>query len=204
MPRPLNWQFFVRPLLTDLPFEEVVDELRDFDDRFRIILRRHLSVLAWWSLLSALVGLPAIFLSTGPWPYFWMMTCSWAAINFAIVVGILYHTAYQRFARGNTFQRFRVQWHMEKMLLFNVGLDIAYVCAGLYLHTLGRLPDVAYPELWTGFGWAVLLQGVYLFGQDNFFHWLHRKNFRLARHYLEQCLLAPESTVDSYSEVDIN
>ena len=150
MPRLLNWSFFYRPILADIPFEEEVDELKDFDERFRIILRRHLSLLAWWSLLTALVGLPSIFLGKGIWPYFWMMTVSWAAINFGIVLGLLGHTAFQQFARGNTFDRFRVQRHIEKMLLFNIGLDTAYVFAGLWLHTLGRLPDIAHPELWTG------------------------------------------------------
>ena len=204
MPRLLNWSFFYRPILADIPFEEEVDELKDFDERFRIILRRHLSLLAWWSLLTALVGLPSIFLGKGIWPYFWMMTVSWAAINFGIVLGLLGHTAFQQFARGNTFDRFRVQRHIEKMLLFNIGLDTAYVFAGLWLHTLGRLPDIAHPELWTGFGWAVLVQGVFLFCHDNIFHWVHRKNFRLARPYMERCLLNPGGRELPLSETQAN
>ena len=77
---------------------------------------------------------------------------------------------------------------MEKVLLFNVGLDDMYIFAGLYLITLARVPGMNYPELWAGFGWSVLVQGVYLLVNDNVFHWMHLVNFRKCRPYLENLI----------------
>ena len=184
----MDWRFFIRALLTDLPLEEIVDELKDFDERFVIILQKHLAVLGWWCILHAVAAVLGLFLAGGMWWYFFLMNITWAAINFFIVLKIFDHVFYRRFIKGNTFDRFEVHWHVERMLLLNVGLDVSYIFAGLYLHTLGRLPDIAYPELWTGFGWSVILQGVFLFCLDNFFRRLHLKNFYKAQPFLEERL----------------
>lgn len=184
----MDWRFFVNALLAEIPLEEIVDELRDFDERFVAILQKHLAVLGWWCALHLLAAVPGLFLLKGMWWYFLLMNLSWAVINFTVVLWIFDHVFYRRFARGNTFDRFEVHWHVERMLLLNIGLDTAYVFAGLYLHTLGQVPGAAYPELWTGFGWAVILQGVFLFGLDNFFRRLHLRNFYQARQFLEERL----------------
>lgn len=184
----ITWQFFFKALATDLPLDEIVDELRDFDERFTIILRKHLAVLGWWCIINLVAGLPILFLSGGALWYFQLMNMSWAFINFAVVLWIFDHIFYVRFAEGNTFQRFEVQRHVEKMLLLNIGLDTAYIFAGLYLKALGQIPGISYPELWTGFGWSVILQGVFLFCHDNFFHFLHRKNMKKCRPFLEDVM----------------
>lgn len=184
----VTWQFFFKALSTDLPLDEIVDELRDFDERFTIILRKHLAVLGWWCILNLLAGLPILFLFDGALWYFQLMNLTWAFINFSIVLWIFDHIFYVRFAEGNTFQRFEVQRHVEKMLLLNIGLDTAYVFAGLYLKALGQIPDISHPEMWTGFGWSVILQGVFLFCHDNFFHLLHRKNMKKCRPFLEEVM----------------
>ncbi|MCB0579556.1 MAG: hypothetical protein KDD10_09650, partial [Phaeodactylibacter sp.] len=58
----LSWRFFFTTLAVDLPLEEIVDEVRDFDERFGIILRKHLALLGWWCFLSLAVGVPGLFL----------------------------------------------------------------------------------------------------------------------------------------------
>lgn len=184
----VTWQFFFKALATDLPLDEIVDEVRDFDERFTIILRKHLAVLGWWCFINLIVGILGLFYFKEALWYFQLMNMTWAFINFAIVLWIFDHIFYVRFIEGNTFQRFEVQRHVEKMLLLNIGLDIAYIFAGLYLLTLGRIPDISHAALWTGFGWSVILQGVFLFCHDNFFHFLHRRNFKRCRPFLEDVL----------------
>ncbi len=183
---PLN--FFFTTLYEDLPLEEIVDEVKDFDDRFRIILRKHLAVLGWWCFICFGTGVIGLIRFDGQWFYFFLMNISWALINFAIVTAIFNHVFYQRFLKGNVFQRFEVQRHVEKMLWLNIGLDVAYIFAGLYLHALGAYPETAHAALWTGFGWSVMVQGIYLFVQDNAFHYLHYLNFRKAEPFLEDVI----------------
>ncbi len=162
--------------------------MRDFDERFGGILRKHLAILGWWCFLNLGIGIPALFFTQSTLWYFMLMNISWAFINFAVVLFIFDHVCYRRFAKGNTFDCFEVHWHVERMLLLNIGLDTAYIFAGLYLRTVGLLPGMAHADLWLGFGWSVILQGAFLFLLDNFFRRLHLRNFYQARGFLEKRL----------------
>ena len=117
-----------------------------------------------------------------------LMNMCWAVINFTIVLWVFDHQFLRRFLAGNVFQRFEVQRHVEKMLLFNIGLDLAYIFAGLWLKSMGTAAGVSHPELWLGFGWSVIVQGVFLFVHDNVFHFLHFLNFRKCKPFLEEVM----------------
>lgn len=92
--KALPWQFFFKSLSEDLPLEEVVDEVRDFDERFGIILRRHIAVLGWWCILNLVVSIPVmLYFDNWLW-YFVVMNLSWAVINFAIVLRLYDHVFY--------------------------------------------------------------------------------------------------------------
>ena len=186
--RLMPFRFFIRALTTDLDLDEIVDELRDFDDRFRIILRKHLAVLGWWCILNLLTGIIALFLFDGALWYFFLMNISWAIINFSIVVFVFDHTYYQRFTKGNSFERFEVQRHVEKMLLLNIGLDLTYIFAGLFMWALSFKSGIMHPDLWLGFGWSVIIQGSFLLLQDNVIHYLHLQNFKQCRPFLEKVI----------------
>ncbi len=75
-PMRLKWHHF-RFLFTELQrpldLEITHDELEDFDVRFRLILRKHLVILAWWSILNIAGGALALFFLKGTAYYFWMM-----------------------------------------------------------------------------------------------------------------------------------
>ena len=92
-------------------------------------------------MLPRPVAIPVLFLYTDWIWYFMLMNVSWAVINFTIVLLLNDHIFYRRFIKGTVFRRFEVQRHVEKMLLFNLGLDACYIFIGLYLKTLSFLPD---------------------------------------------------------------
>ncbi len=186
--RLIPFRFFLTSITTDLPLEEIVDEVRDFDERFTIIVNKHLALLGWWCILNLLVGLPGLFYLPGWWWYFMLMNMCWAAINFTIVLWIFDHQFLRRFLAGNIFQRFEVQRHVEKMLLLNIGLDLAYIFAGLWLKGLAENAGMQHPEMWLGFGWSVIVQGAFLFVHDNIFHFLHYLNFRKCKPFLEDVM----------------
>ena len=186
----LKWRHF-RFLFTELqrPLDLDIthDELADFDLRFRLILRKHLVLLGWWSLLNIAGGAFALFFLTGPTYYFWMMGMIWGLINFAIAVAILDHTFYRKFRRG-AFERFESQRHVEKLMFLNIGIDSAYVFAGLFLREHSFACGVAHADLWLGFGWSVIVQGLFLLAQDVSVYRLHRKNFKKAQPFLEKLM----------------
>lgn len=186
--RLMNWRFFFDALAIELPMNKVVVEWKDFDDRFSGIINKHLALLGWWCFFNLLIGLTSLFWATGSWWYFMLMNLSWAFINFGIVILLFDHTNHRRFAEGNALSRVTVYWHVKSMLLLNIGLDSAYMIAGLYIQTLSRVPGNKYPELWEGFGWSVLLQGGVLFLLDNGFRFLHGKHFHQSKQLLEKRL----------------
>lgn len=186
--KQISWQFFLAAPWVEVPLDEIVDELRDYDERLRNILRKHMAILGWWCIAHALVAIPGMFFLRGPWWFFSMMNAIWAIINFVIVIFLFKHVGRQQFRKGPAYSRFLVQGHVEKMMLFNVGLDLAYLCTGLYLHTLGRVPTVSHPDLWTGFGWSVIVQGVFLLIHDGLGYRLHHRSFRKALPFLTETL----------------
>lgn len=179
------FRFFWEKLIVELPIEEIVDEVRDFDARFLIILNQHLAVLAWWCFLHLLIGIPMLLWSAGWLWYFATMNISWALINLWIVFKLYDHIYHRRFRKGNVYRRFQIQQHVEKMLALNIGLDISYCLAGLYMSSwIGEGTS----DMWVGFGNAVLLQGGYLLIHDISFFILHHRNYRKCRPFLEDVI----------------
>jgi hypothetical protein len=178
-----------RPLGLDAPHD---DELRDFDTRFRLILRKHIVVLAWWSILNIFGGWAAVLWLSGTAYYFWMMGIVWGVINFAVAMGVFNHVFYRKFRKGDAFERFENQRHVEKLMFLNIGIDTAYVFTGLLLREHSFVSGVARTEMWLGFGWSIIVQGIFLLIQDIAVYRLHRRNFRKARPYLEKILRSGE------------
>lgn len=173
-----------RPLGLNAPH----DELRDFDTRFRLILRKHLVILAWWSMLNIAGGWAAVLWWSGSAYYFWMMGIVWGIINFAVALGVFSHTFYRKFQRCDAFERFEAQRHVEKLMFLNIGIDTAYVFVGLLLREHSFVSGVAHPDMWLGFGWSIVVQGIFLLGQDIGVTILHARNFGKARPFLEKML----------------
>ena len=188
--RLIPFRFFFKTIKEDIPFEEVVDEMRDFDQRFMMIIRKHIAILAWWCFLHLVAGIPALILTSGVWWYFFLMSICWAIINLLVVYWIFDHVFVMKFRNGQLFQRFEVQRHVEKMLFANIGLDVAYIFCGLFFLALAGQETVAYPELWRGFAWAIQVQGIYLLAQDIFFHRLHALNFKKAKPFFQDLMEA--------------
>ncbi|NUO00543.1 MAG: hypothetical protein HUU01_08005 [Saprospiraceae bacterium] len=186
-------RFLFTELQRPLHLDEKHDELSDFDLRFRLILRKHLTVLGWWSILNILGSVAALMWFSGTTYYFFMMGLVWGGINFAVAIGVFNHTFYRKFRKGDSFERFEAQRHVEKLLFLNIGVDSAYLFAGLLLREHSFVEGVKDPELWLGFGWSVVVQGLFLLVQDIAFYRLHRRNFRKAQPFLEVLLGAGKS-----------
>lgn len=174
-----------RPIDFNLPLN---DELSDYDNRLRLILRTHLRILASWSILNGVGGLIALFILRGYAYYFGMMCGVWGVINFAVANVFFYHTLYRKLPKHSVYERLLVQSHVEKMLFLNIGLDVAYVFVGFWLREHSFICDVLYPNLWFGFGCAVIMQGLFLLIQDTVILSLHRRNFRKAQPFFEKLL----------------
>lgn len=184
-------RFLFTELQKPLGLDEPHDELADFDARFKLILHKHIAILGWWSVFNIAGGLIALFFFKGPMYYFWMMGVVWGLINLAVAIKVFDHIFFSRFRKGDVLERMEAQWHVEKLMFLNIGIDTAYIFVGLFLREHSFVPEVFRPGMWLGFGWSVMAQGVFLLIQDISVYRLHWKNYRKADPYFET-LMDPE------------
>jgi hypothetical protein len=188
----IHWHH-VRLLFTELqrPLKLRIehDELDDFDARFYLIVRKHLAVLAWWSIINFVAGVFAFFLAKGVLYYFLMMGLVWGIINMSITMVIFDHTFYRKFTRGGSaYDRVDAQKHVDRLMFLNIGIDTAYIFVGLWLREHSFAVGVAYPDLWLGFGWSIIIQGLFLLTQDILVTRLHHINYERAEPYFRELL----------------
>ena len=145
-------------------------ELRDFSEQ-RIRHQKTLGLaLGGYALANIAVGSIAAGMvrhsgTTGETKYFHRMNVYWNLFNLGIAgAGLL--GSRNRNGNGETLgQAIKQHQNMKQVLLFNAGLDIAYVVGGAYLRErAGNKPDKA--DQLRGYGKSVMVQGGFLFAFD--------------------------------------
>ncbi len=179
------WLEIGQPIGFDTPSD---DELADYDRRFFRILHKHLALLGWWSILCLLGSAGGLWLSSGIYYYFLVMSFVWGGINFGFTLAIFQHAFFKKFRSGDLFERFQIHGHVQSVMFLNIGIDSAYIFVGCWLREHSFRCGEEYAELWAGFGWAIIVQGVFLMVQDSWFARLHHRNFIKARPYLQEML----------------
>lgn len=189
----LRWhhlRFLYTALKQPLDLRIEHDELDDFDARFYRIIQKHLAVLGWWSILNLLAGVAALLFLVGFWYYFLMMGLIWGLINFFITMVIFEHTFYRKFTKGGSaYARIDAQRHVDRLMFLNIGIDTAYIFVGLWLREHGWVNGVEFPDLWSGFGWSIIVQGLFLLVQDVLMTRLHHINYERAEPYFEELMI---------------
>jgi hypothetical protein len=123
-----------------------------------ILLHLTIGLIAWafLSMGAAIAGLyfPAKA-NTECWRGFWFMNAIWGLID-----GLI---GWANLLTGPVEMEF-----LRKILMVNSGLDLAYITTGVILATRQK-------PLLKGFGWAVLIQGLFLLIFDlSFLGWSYR------------------------------
>jgi hypothetical protein len=140
-------------------------ELREFSDQ-RIRHQKILGLtLGGYSLGNIALGSVMASRTSGETRYFHQMNVYWNLINFGIAgAGLL--GSRKRNSNGETLaQAIRQHQTMKQVLLFNAGLDVAYIVGGAYLleRSVTR-PDRA--DQLRGYGKSVMVQGGFLLAFD--------------------------------------
>ncbi|MBC8081757.1 MAG: hypothetical protein H7Z21_00975 [Hymenobacter sp.] len=141
-----------------------------------LLAERGMAVLGAWALLNLLVSGYRVNQSGGRTEarYFHQMNLGWNFVNVLLAVwGML--QAHPNQVSGLTLaDSLTTQFTFEKVLLFNAGLDVAYVCVGSWLRaraaTAPRLP-----ERLLGFGRSLWLQGGFLLVFDVSFYFVYHQ-----------------------------
>ncbi|MFP4112905.1 MAG: DUF6992 family protein [Spirochaetota bacterium] len=135
-----------------------------------------MSVLAGWSVTNMAAGTALSFTSDDPQAVaFHQMNAGWNIVNAALAVPSLVGAQARlssppELSLGEALVE---QNRLEDILLFNAGIDFAYIAAGFYLTELARRDDADTAQL-TGFGHALMLQGGFLLVFDAVVYFLQR------------------------------
>lgn len=124
--------------------------------------RTGMYVLGGWAAAN-LIGGTALSLNTqGSNKYFHLMNAGWNVINISLA-GVALLSADPVFAGQMDF--INHQHKLEKTYLFNAGLDVGYMMAGLWLMEKAKHTQTR-PDMLKGFGQSIIIQGAFLFVFD--------------------------------------
>jgi hypothetical protein len=118
-------------------------------------------VLGSWALGNIALSSAMLGGAKGPDQGFHQMQIGWNVVNLGIA-GLGYFSALKSDpASFDLYQSIQEQHKLQKILLFNAGLDVGYVLGGAYLLERGqRVLNNA--ERLRGFGRSIMLQGGFL------------------------------------------
>ncbi|WP_051416941.1 DUF6992 family protein, partial [Sediminibacterium salmoneum] len=121
--------------------------------------KTNMTILAAWAGVNIIQGSISATNATGSGPHFFRMNAYWNLVNLGIASVGLMQLRKEMNRKYTLTQNHLAQQKLEKILLLNTGLDLAYIATGFLLkengNRTGNLRN-------TGFGNSLLLQGAFL------------------------------------------
>jgi hypothetical protein len=161
--------------------EEITRE--DFDERRNRINAAGMLTLGSWALANIGVNTALYFATEEDIRYFYEMNVLWNVVNLGIA-GLGYWGAVRAEPSEDLFGSVDAQYGLEKALLFNAGLDTAYMMTGLFLmeHAGNASSNQA---RFRGYGQSLLLQGGFLLVFDLVMYAVQRRSRSLLEPLLD-------------------
>ncbi|MEM1136046.1 MAG: hypothetical protein AAGI07_09415 [Bacteroidota bacterium] len=140
--------------------------------------------LGSWALGNIAINGALVSQAEGSTKYFHEMNIYWNLVNLAIAGGGYWVNNKNRNKAYSPYDLVKEQAKIEKTLLFNAGLDVAYMAIGQLLKERAKNINDRLERL-KGFGNGLILQGAFLFVFDLSLHAIHvhhrnkaQKNFQ--------------------------
>ena len=127
-------------------------------------------VLGTWATLNLISGSAGYFLSAKNTKYFHQMNAGWNIVNLGIAGFALYNLGQSDASLTGYSESVSELRNLDKILLFNAGLDFGYMAAGAWLWERGLRKDSKRLE---GYGKSLILQGGFLLAFDLVLYLLH-------------------------------
>lgn len=127
-------------------------------------------ILGSWAIGNMVWGGIGASHTTGEVKAFHQMNLYWNTVNLAIA-GFGYWQATKEVPGTDFWATMEAQQSIEKTLLVNAALDVAYMAGGLYMKERGIRTD---NSRLVGFGKSVILQGAFLMAFDAVMYGFHQ------------------------------
>ena len=145
----------VSSLLQKMCVAQQID-LSAFNKQARQINKNGLLVLGSWSAANVIYGSIASSQTSGSTKYFHQMNALWNGITLGLSSAGYFLAKKET---GLSFEEtLKKQAGVEKLFLFNAGLDVAYITGGLYLKERSK-NSIDKRDKLKGYGESVMLQG---------------------------------------------
>jgi hypothetical protein len=145
-----------------------------FNEERLDINRKGMLVLGSWAALNLVSSPIMASRSQGAERYFYQMNGYWNAVNL-VIAGFGYYGAISGASDLGLAASLTEQHNIEKILLLNTGLDLAYMAGGMYLIERSRNTSKN-PDRLRGFGRSIVLQGAFLFTFDVILYAIHHRH----------------------------
>ena len=149
--------------------------LDEFNKKRERISKKGLTALSAYAAANVIFGSIASANATGSNKYFNEMNAIWNGITLGIA-GLGYLTAKKEGVLSYS-ESLKKQQNIEKLFLFNAGLDIAYIAGGAYLKERSKT-TTKIPARLKGYGESVMLQGGMLLLFDGIMYAIHNRHGR--------------------------
>jgi hypothetical protein len=138
--------------------------------------RAGMGVLGGWAVAN--IGFSGVqyFRTEGVSKGFHQMNVMWNLVNLGLAVPGFFGSAPGSGDGLSLAETVAEHQKIEKILLFNTGLDVGYVMAGFFLRERSQRPNINKPDRMRGWGNSLLLQGGFLFAFDLTMVILHNRN----------------------------
>lgn len=133
--------------------------------------------LGSWAVANIGSGFILANQTTGEAKYVWQMNAYWNFINLGLA-GLGYMGVRKMMSKKLDFtDNLKAQYGMEKLYVFNAGLDLAYIAGGFYLRERGNgETKLDKQDQFRGYGTSIIIQGSFLLIFDIVNYSLHHRN----------------------------
>jgi hypothetical protein len=168
-------------------FAQNISELQDFNEIRISYNEKGMLILGGWAVGNMIWGGIAAGQTSGQTKAFHQMNMYWNSVNL-LIAGFGYWQATKENPGTDFWATMDAQQSMEKILLFNAALDVAYIAGGMYLKERGLRID---KDKFVGFGKSIILQGAFLLTFDAVMYTFHHTHAKELPQIVNQISLGP-------------
>ena len=155
--------FSIHALAQEIP------ALADFNQTRLDYNKQGMMILGTWAVGNMVWGGIGASQTSGQTKAFHQMNLYWNSVNL-LIAGFGYWQATKETPGSEFWETMKAQQSIEKILLVNAALDVAYMAGGLYLKERGLRTE---NDRLIGFGKSIILQGAFLMVFDGIMYGVH-------------------------------
>ena len=151
-----------------------------------LVTKTAMLTLGTWAVANITSGFIVSGQATGTTKYVWQMNAYWNFVNLGLA-GMGYVRALKENKKTfSLLEDYDAQNALEKIYLFNFGLDLGYIGGGLYLRERGlNSTNLKTSTQLQGYGTSIVIQGGFLLLMDGVMILIHHHNTLRVRQHLK-------------------